>query len=153
MLVYSFLRFWFNFLHFLQNMSKQEPKGGRDLVMSLPCLESQGCHLIPSFYLLSCYAAQSCCSFCFSFFVLLLAQSPAYFPEITSNLCFSSQAFQYFCFRFFFFQQLGDDKLVGNKRSMLPYGTGMTISALDVCIFFDFLMSVDFFKHVFVNWY
>ena len=32
-------------------------KGGWALLMSLPCLKSQGCHLIPSFCLLSCYSA------------------------------------------------------------------------------------------------
>ena len=30
------------------------PKGGRGCLMSPPCLESQGCHLIPLCYLLSC---------------------------------------------------------------------------------------------------
>ena len=33
------------------------PKGGCALLRSTPCLESQGCHLIPSFYLLPCYSA------------------------------------------------------------------------------------------------
>ena len=33
------------------------PKGGRDYLMSPPCLESQGCHLIPLCYLLSCSSA------------------------------------------------------------------------------------------------
>ena len=33
------------------------PKGGRGCLMSPPCLESQGCHLIPLFYLLSCSSA------------------------------------------------------------------------------------------------
>ena len=31
------------------------PKGGRGCLMSSPCLESQGCHLIPLSYLLSCF--------------------------------------------------------------------------------------------------
>ena len=36
--------------------------------MSPPCLESQGCHLIPLCYFLSCSTAQSCYSFCLIFF-------------------------------------------------------------------------------------
>ena len=35
----------------------QPPKGGRGCLMSPPCLESQGCHLIPLCYLLSCSSA------------------------------------------------------------------------------------------------
>ena len=35
----------------------------RGCQMSLPCLESQGCHLIPLSYLLSCFSALSSCSF------------------------------------------------------------------------------------------
>ena len=35
--------------------------------MSPPCLESQGCHLIPLCYLLSCSSAQSCYPFCLIF--------------------------------------------------------------------------------------
>ena len=31
------------------------PKGGRGCLMSPSCLESQGCHLIPLSYLLSCF--------------------------------------------------------------------------------------------------
>ena len=33
------------------------PKGGRGCLMSPPCLESLGCHLIPLCYLLSCSSA------------------------------------------------------------------------------------------------
>ncbi len=33
------------------------PKGGRGCLMSAPCLESQGCHLIPLCYHLSCSSA------------------------------------------------------------------------------------------------
>ena len=35
----------------------QPLKGGRGCLMSPPCLESQGCHLIPLCYLLSCSSA------------------------------------------------------------------------------------------------
>ena len=49
-----------------------------------PCLESQGCHSIPSFYLLLLF-----CLVLSSLFSLLLAQSPASFPEIALNFFFS----------------------------------------------------------------
>ena len=38
-------------------LSLSPPKGGRGCLMSPPCLESQGCHLIPLCYLLSCSSA------------------------------------------------------------------------------------------------
>ena len=37
--------------------SNRAPKGGRGCLMSPPCLESQGCHLIPLCFLLSCSSA------------------------------------------------------------------------------------------------
>ena len=40
-----------------QHFSLPGPQRGMVLLMSLPCLESQGCHLIPSLYLRSCYSA------------------------------------------------------------------------------------------------
>ena len=45
------------------------PKGGQGCLMS-PCLESQGCHLVPLSYLLSCLFvfAKSSCSFCLGHF-------------------------------------------------------------------------------------
>ena len=55
------------------------PKGGWALLMSPPYLQSQGRHLIPSFY--PSPVAHSV----FSLF-LLLARSPAYFPEVSLNL-------------------------------------------------------------------
>ena len=47
-------------LFFLCILSGVCPKGGRGCPMSLPCLESQGCHLVPLYYLLSCSSAESC---------------------------------------------------------------------------------------------
>ena len=38
-------------------LTQPPPKGGRGCLMSPPCLESQGCHLIPLCYLLSCSSA------------------------------------------------------------------------------------------------
>ena len=51
--------------------------------MSPPCLESQGCHLIPLSSLLSCSSAQSCYPFCLIFFCLL-ALSSKLFQENSS---------------------------------------------------------------------
>ena len=43
---------------FFQNVTwVASPKGGRECLMSPPCLESQGCYLIPLNYLLSCFSA------------------------------------------------------------------------------------------------
>ena len=58
-----FLAFWSFHLHLMLSNSSLKPlrsfgpKGGRALLVSPRCLESQGCHLIRSFYLLSCYSA------------------------------------------------------------------------------------------------
>ena len=38
-------------------LARLTPKGGRGCLMSTPCLESLGCHLIPLSYLLSCFSA------------------------------------------------------------------------------------------------
>ena len=46
----------------------QAPKGSRGCLMSPLCLESQECHLIPLYYLLSCASAKSYYSFCPIFF-------------------------------------------------------------------------------------
>ena len=59
------------------------PKGGQGCLMSPPCLESQGCHLIPRCCLLSCSSAQSCYPFCLIIFCLL-ALSSQLFPENSS---------------------------------------------------------------------
>ena len=59
------------------------PKGGRGCLMSPPCLESQGCHLIPLCYLLSCSSASSCYPFCRIVFCLL-AHSSKLFTENSS---------------------------------------------------------------------
>ena len=58
------------------------PKGGRGCLMSPPCLESQGCHLIPLCYLLSCSSAcpvtlsvlsfSACWPFLLNFFLKIL---------------------------------------------------------------------------------
>ena len=62
-----------------QRWGKVKPKGGRGCLMYPPCLKSQGCHLIPLHYLLSCSSDESCYSFCL--FFCPLADSPDFFPE------------------------------------------------------------------------
>ena len=62
------------------------PKGGRWCLMSPPCLESQGCHLIPLCYLLSCSSAWVCYSFCLTFFL----------PAGIFSWTFSRKNLQYF---------------------------------------------------------
>ena len=49
------------------------PKGGRECLMSPLCLEFQGCHLNPLYYLLSCSSAYSHCFFCLVFFFFLFS--------------------------------------------------------------------------------
>ena len=79
------------------------PKGGLGCLMSPPCLKSQGCHLIPLYYLLSCCSAYRCYSFCLIFFSACWS--------ILLN--FSQKIFQYFSLRDTLFcmvsvQQLGE---------------------------------------------
>ena len=57
-------------------------KGGRRCLMSSPCLESQGCHLIPLYYLLSCSSASSYYSFCLIFFSACLSILLNFFQKI-----------------------------------------------------------------------
>ena len=59
----------------------QTPKGGQGCLMSTSCLESQGCHLIPLSYLLSCFfSAWTSCSFCPVVF-LSTVHSPDFFTQ------------------------------------------------------------------------
>ena len=62
------------------------PKGGQVRLMSPPCPESQGCHLISLCYLLSCSSAYSCYPFCFIFFCLLVLFSELFAEN--SSICF-----------------------------------------------------------------
>ena len=48
----------------------QPPEQRPGCLMSPPCLESQGLHLIPLYHLLSCSSAESCYSFCLFFSLL-----------------------------------------------------------------------------------
>ena len=102
--------------------------GGRLFLMSLPCLESQGCRLIPSFYLLFLL---------FCLVLLLLLSSPFFsafgpvscllsrksflFPSSRHRLLFfyTTLGFNYFV------SQLGHT-LVCDKCNMQPYDTGIS---------------------------
>ena len=93
--------------------------------------ESQGCHLIPPCYLLSCSSAQSCYPFCLIFFCLL-AFSSKLFPENSSILLVKRQAFLYgSCL------VVRRSELVGGMCSMLPYDTG-------IC-YYAFIYFLNFF--------
>ena len=80
-------------LHFFQNLSRffpvlAPPTGGRGRLMSLPCLESQGCHLILLHCLLSCFSAK---------FSLLLLLSYLFFSACWPILLnFYHRILQYF---------------------------------------------------------
>ena len=56
------------------------PKEGRGCLMFPSCLESQSCHQIPLFYLLSRSSTYSFCSLCLILFQLM-TQSPDFFPK------------------------------------------------------------------------
>ena len=95
------------------------PKGGCGCLMSPPCLESQGCHLIPLCYLLSCVSASSCYSVCLIFFCLPVHSSEL-FPQNSSVFFVKRSAF--FCGSCWAARR---SKLVGGMCSMLPYDTGI----------------------------
>ena len=56
------------------------PKGGWGCLMSLSCLESQGCHFIPLSYLLSCFFLPSplALDLCLAFFLLMVPSSDCF---------------------------------------------------------------------------
>ena len=125
------------------------PKGSRGCLMSPPCLESQGCHLIPLYYLLSCSSAKSCYPFCLIVFCLL-ALSSKLFPENSSIFSVKRQAFLYdSCLA------VGRRKLIGGMCSMLSYDIGICCYAFIYIYFFycfcPFLFF--FFLHFLKIWY
>ena len=73
-----------------------------DVWMSPPCLEPQGCHLIPLYHLLSCSSAESCYTFCGGFFSSFFSCPLAY----SSDFLFSPEnpsiffVKRFFCFLF-----------------------------------------------------
>ena len=100
--------------------------------MSPPCLESQGCHLIPSICSLVILPSPVAPVFsCFSAFgPVSLPTFLAYILEISFSSFFPEIG--YFVLPMFLvaFLAVGNDKLVGGKCSVLPYHTGISY----VCI-------------------
>ena len=129
------------------------PKGGLGCLMSPLCLESQGCHLIPLYYLLSRSSAYRCYFFCLIFFLFL------FFSACWSiSLNFSQKILQYFSLRDSLFcmvsvKQLGES-LVGGMCSVRPYGTSISFF-MHLFIYFLFLIaSVHSFFILFIsNWH
>ena len=70
-------------VHSLMLSSHLPLKGCWVCLMSSPCLESQSCHLIPLYYLLSCSSADYHCSFCLVFTLLLTNPPDVFFSPPT----------------------------------------------------------------------
>ena len=87
-------------------------------LMSPPCLQSQGCHLIPLCYLLSCFSAWSCYPF-YLIFSCLLVRSSELFPKNSSIFFVQRYAFLYDSCLFVIWS-----KFVSGMCSMLPYNAG-----------------------------
>ena len=81
------------------------PKGGWICPMSFPCLESQGCHLIPLYYLHSCSSANSHCSFCLVYFCPLAHSSDFFSPGNSSIFLARDRLFG--IFQYFFCEEIG----------------------------------------------
>ena len=114
-------------------------------------LESQGCHLIPLCYRLSCASAQLCYPFC----LIFSACWPFFlnfFPENSSIFFVKRQAFLYgFCLA------IRRSELDSGMCSMLPYDTGVCYHAfiyilyIYVYIYIFFIASVQsFFFYFFI---
>ena len=97
----------------LSHTCTHHPKGGRGCLMSVSCLESQGCHLIPLSYLLSYFFL-----FFSYFFLLLLTPSSSFCFVICLLMIHSPDSFlrklKYVSLRVGLFcmalvEQLGDD--------------------------------------------
>ena len=74
------------------------PKGGQR------CLKSQGCHLSPLSYLLSCFSAQSSCSFCLIIFLLMVPS-----PDFSFEKTLKQFPLRVRLFCMALVEQLGDD--------------------------------------------
>ena len=97
-----------------------------------PGLESQGCHLIPLCYLLSCSSVQSCYPFCLIVFCLL-ALSSKLFQENSSIFFVKRQASLYgSCLA------VRRSELVSGMCSMLPYDIGIFYYAFIYIFFYCF---------------
>ena len=96
-----------------------QPEGRLGMSDVSPLSESQGCHLIPLCYLLSCSSALSCYPFCLIVFCLL-ALFLNFFQKILQYFSLRDKLFLYgSCLA------VGRRQLVGGMCSMLPYDTGI----------------------------
>ena len=113
------------------------------------CLDSQDCHLIPLYYILSYSSAESCYSFCLIFFYLL-AHSPDFVSPENSSIFFVKRGI-------FVSSCLAGrrSKLVGGVCSNLSYGTGICCYSVKCCfkVFYYFCPFLSknllFFKDTF----
>ena len=110
------------------NLPGRPLKGDQGHLMFSPCVESQGCHLIPLYYHLACSSFESC----------------YYWPILQT---FSQKILQYFLLREAFLYgpclAARRSKLVGGMCSMLPYGTGIC------CYTFIYIYIFFFFNYCF----
>ena len=74
-------------------LSSSHPKGGRESLMSPSCLKSQGCHLIPLFYLLFCSSTPVARFFPSPFFCWYMALSPDFCPRKTTYFSLKNEFF------------------------------------------------------------
>ena len=108
--------------------------GGRGCLMSPPCLESQGCHLIPLYNLFSCSSAGSCYPFCLIFFFSACWPIPLTF--------FPPKIVQYFLFRDRLFCRAPGQQLAEVSWSVVCAACcHMTLEfvAKDMCHIFEFV--------------
>ena len=115
------------------------PKGGRGCLMSPPCLESQGCHLIPLCCLLSCSSAKSCYPFYLIFFCLLVLSS-----ELFSRKFFNMFRKEIVFFLYDSCLAARRSKLIGGMCRVLSYGTGICCYAFIQYQIFLMLLSIPF---------
>ena len=71
------------YFHILARSPRKEAGDGSQCDCRTPCLESQGCHLIPLYYLIFCFSAETCC------LLLLLVHSPDLLRERKNPQYFS----------------------------------------------------------------
>ena len=98
---------------------KPPPREAGNVCCLAPWLESQGCHLIPLSYLLSCVSAKFSYSFCLVLF-LLMCPDVFFLQNILRHFSLEVRLFVYGSCWASRRWQLEDD-----MRSLLPYGTGI----------------------------
>ena len=110
--------------------------------MSPPCLQAQGCHLIPLCYLFTCSSAQSCYSFCHIFFCLLVHSSELF--KKNSATFFDKR--QFFCVCVAPVQQLGEVSLSVVCAACSHMALVFAVMYLNSNLSFFFIASIHSFK-------